>query len=279
MYNLGGPLVYLRVDSSVVASCQPYERWYDAVRTMKSEVMMARPSVKPQLVRDLVVRQFIATLQPADVLPSERSLAELFEVSRATVRTALKLLEDEGLLRSAPGVGTFVAAPHLSKAPVLMSFSDEIRARGWTPGSRLMDSRMETADFGIARNLGVEPGSKYYEINRVRLADDVPLAIERVQLPAWLLPDLLDHDLEGSLYGVLAEHYDVRISRHERRISAMNIDAETAQLFGVPERSAGLYVVQESYDQHSRKVEHGRSLYRGDRYDFFTVTHARLPTS
>jgi GntR family transcriptional regulator len=236
---------------------------------------MARPSVKPRKVRDLLVKHFMATMQPADVLPSERTLAELYEVSRATVRAALKLLEEEGLVRSAPGVGTFVAAPHLSKAPVLMSFTDEIRARGWTPSSRLIDSRLETADIGAAHDLSIEPGSKYYEITRLRLADGVPLSIERVRLPARYLPDLLDHDLTGSLYALLAEQYGVRVSRHERRISAMNMDAVSAAHFGVPERSAGLYVVQSGYDQHGRKVEHGRSLYRGDRYDFSAVAYAR----
>lgn len=237
---------------------------------------MARPSVKPRQVRDLIVSQFVTTLQPADVLPSERMLAELFGVSRSTVRAALKLLEDEGVLRSAPGIGTFVAAPHLSKAPVLMSFSEEVRARGWKPGSRLTDSSVGVADFGVAHNLSIEPGSTYYEINRVRLADDVPLAIERVRLPERYFPGLLDHDLEGSLYALLSEQYGVRVSRHERRISAMAVDAQTAQLLDVPERSAGLYVAQEGYDQHGRKVEHGQSLYRGDRYDFFTVSYAPL---
>ncbi|NED94209.1 GntR family transcriptional regulator [Phytoactinopolyspora alkaliphila] len=236
---------------------------------------MARPSVKPRQVRDLLVKQFIATLQPADVLPSERNLAELFGVSRVTVRAALKLLEDEGLLRSAPGVGTFVAAPHLSKAPVLKSFSEEIRERGWKPGSKLVESRTEQAGFGVAHDLSIEPGALYYEITRVRLADDVPLSIERIRVPADYFPGLLDHDLESSLYALFAREYGVRISRHERRISAMNIDAPTAELFGVPERAAGLYVVQSGYDQHGRKIEHGRSLYRGDRYDFTTVAYAQ----
>ncbi|WP_158542760.1 GntR family transcriptional regulator [Phytoactinopolyspora halophila] len=225
-------------------------------------------------MRDLLVKQFVATLQPADVLPSERNLAELFGVSRVTVRAALKLLEDEGVLRSAPGVGTFVAAPHVSTAPVLRSFSEEIRERGWTPGSKLMESHVDSADFVVAHDLSIEPGSRFYEITRLRLADDVPLSIERVRLPERYFPGLLEHDLEGSLYSLLAREYGVRISRHERRINAMNIDAQTAELFGVPDRAAGLYVVQSGYDQHGRKVEHGRSLYRGDRYDFSTVAYA-----
>ncbi|NEE03201.1 GntR family transcriptional regulator [Phytoactinopolyspora halotolerans] len=236
---------------------------------------MARPSVKSRQVRDLLVQQFIASRQPVDVLPSERSLAELFGVSRVTVRTALKMLEDEGLLRSAPGVGTFVAAPHVStKAPALKSFSEEIRERGWTPGSRLVETKVEAADFVVAHDLSIEPGTPYYEITRIRLADEVPLSIERVRLPEAYFPGLLEHDLTGSLYELLSTAYGVRVFRHERRISAMNVDAPTAELFGVAERAAGLYVVQTAFDQNGRKVEHGRSLYRGDRYDFNTVAYA-----
>ena len=236
---------------------------------------MARQSVKPREVRSLIESQFIATMQPADVLPSERNLAELFGVARVTVRGALKLLEADGLLRSAPGVGTFVAAPHVSNTPALSSFSQDVRARGWTPGSRVLDRRMATADIGVAHDLGVEPGAEYYELRRVRLADDVPLCVEHIQLPVALVPGLIDRPLDRSLYQVLTEHYGIRISRHDRRISATNLDAATAALLCVPERSAALYVTQQSYDQHGRRVECGRSLYRGDRYDFSTVTYAQ----
>ncbi|WP_165368246.1 GntR family transcriptional regulator [Phytoactinopolyspora endophytica] len=241
---------------------------------------MTRPSVKTRQVRDLLVKQFVAARQPADVLPSERNLAELFGVSRVTVRAALKILEEEGVLRSAPGVGTFVAAPHVStKAPVLRSFSEEIRERGWTPGSRMVESTVGEADFVVAHDLSIEPGERYYEITRVRLADDVPLSIERVRLPERYFPDLLGHDLTGSLYALLAGVYGVQVSRHERRISAMNVDAQTAELFGVADRAAGLYVVQTAFDQNGRKVEHGRSLYRGDRYDFSMVAYAQQDIS
>lgn len=235
---------------------------------------MARRAVKPQQVRALIEERFVTGVQPADVLPSERSLAELFGVSRATVRAAIRLLELDGLLRSAPGVGTFVAAPHVSKASVLSSFSQDIRSRGWKPSSRVVDRQLAVADVAVAHALGIEPGTEYYEITRVRLADDVPLGLERVQLPAGLVPGLIDLDLTGSLYETLAEHYDIRVSRHERRISAVNLDAAHARLLDTPERSAALYVIQSGYDQHTRRVEHGRSLYRGDRYDFSTVTYA-----
>ncbi|PRY00950.1 GntR family transcriptional regulator [Allonocardiopsis opalescens] len=238
---------------------------------------VARPSIKPHRVRRLLEEQLLSSLQPADVLPAERNLAERFGVSRMTIRGALKLLEDDGLVRTVPGVGTFVAAPHLSKAPILSSFSQDVRARGYLPGTRLIDTTARPADTDLALELAIEPGDEVYQLSRVRLADGVPICVERVRLPASVCAGLLDHDLEGSLYGLLAREFDVRIVRHDRRIRAVNVDPEHAELLHVHPRSAALFVEQTSYDQYDRRVESGRSVYRGDRYDFTTVT--RSPTA
>lgn len=232
---------------------------------------MARTAVKPQRVRAFIEQTYIATMQPADVLPSERTLAEVCGVARATVRAALKLLEQDGVVRSTPSIGTFVATPHLSNSAAPTSFSDDIRARGWVPGSRVIEATTVAIDAAGAHELGIEPGAECYEINRVRLADDVPLCVERICLPAALVPGLLDEPLDGSIYRLLHDHYDIGIVRHERRISAVNLDAEHSELLAVPERSAALYVTQRAYDQRGRRVEFGRSLYRGDRYDFAVV--------
>ncbi|GAA3756124.1 GntR family transcriptional regulator [Spinactinospora alkalitolerans] len=235
---------------------------------------MTRRAPKAEHVRSLIERDLIPLLGPADVLPAERLLAERFAVSRMTVRAALKLLEADGAVRSVPGVGTFAARPRVSKAPILSSFSEDAKARGYRPATRVIATGTVRADMAVALELGIEAGDEVHEVARVRLADDVPICVERVLLPAALLPGLLEHDLTGSLYALLAEAYGVRISRSDRRIRAVNIDREHADLLGVPHRSAALHVDQLSVDQHGRRVEHGRSLYRGDRYDFTTVTRA-----
>lgn len=232
---------------------------------------------KPQQVRTLIEERFIAVDRPAAVLPSERNLAEMFGVSRMTVRAGIKLLERDGLLRSVPGAGNMVLSPHLSKGTALTSFTEDARARGWVPGSRVLERTVLTADVEIAADLGIEPGDEVYEISRVRLADSVPLCVERVRLPAAYVPGLIGLDLEGSLYAVLASQFDVRISRHDRHISAVNVDEANAELLGVRARTAALLVAQIGYDQNGRRVERGRSLYRGDRYDFFTISFSDGP--
>lgn len=226
--------------------------------------------LKSEQVRRLIEERFISNNEPSAVLPSERNLAESLGVSRMTVRAGIKLLERDGLLRSIPGAGTVVIAPHMSKGAALTSFTEDARARGWVPGSRVIESFAEAADLETAADLGIEPGDQVYVISRVRLADDAPLCVERIQLPAAYVPGLIDLDLECSLYALLATRYDISISRHDRRIRAVNIDAANAELLGVQPRAATLYVAQLGYDQNGRAVERGQSVYRGDRYDFVT---------
>lgn len=225
---------------------------------------------KSEQVRRLIEERFISIDEPSAVLPSERHLAESLGVSRMTVRAGIKLLERDGLLRSIPGAGNVVIAPHMSKGTALTSFTEDARARGWVPGSRVLDRSTVAADLETAAELGIQPGDEVYDIGRIRLADDVPLCVERVRLPAAYVPGLIDLDLECSLYALLATRYDVRICRHDRHIRAVNIDPANAELLGVQPRAATLYVAQLGYDQNGRPVERGRSVYRGDRYDFVT---------
>lgn len=225
---------------------------------------------KPERVRRLIEEQYISIDQPSAVLPSERNLAESLGVSRMTVRAGIKLLERDGLLRSIPGAGNVVIAPHMSKGTALTSFTEDARARGWVPGSRVLERSTVAADLETAAELGIQPGDEVYDIGRVRLADDAPLCVERVRLPAAYVPGLIDLDLERSLYGLLASHYDIRICRHDRHIRAINLDDANAELLDVQPRAAALYVAQLGFDQNGRPVERGRSVYRGDRYDFVT---------
>lgn len=236
---------------------------------------MARTASKAQMIRTLIEGRFIAVPGPATVLPSERRLAEEFGVARMTVRAALKMLETDGLIRSAPGASYMVVPPQVSKGPTLSSFTQDAQARGWKPGSRVIERTTFEADVRLAATFGIEPGDAVYQIGRVRTADDTPLSYERVCLPAAFVPGLIDEDLSGSLHQLLNDRYNVRITRHERTITAVNVDAGQAELLGVEEGAAALCVPHIGYDQNGRRVEQVHALYRGDRYEFSSVTYLR----
>ncbi|GAA1291528.1 GntR family transcriptional regulator [Brachybacterium sp. JB7] len=240
-----------------------------------------RPARIAHEVRDAIEARYIAGSEPSSVLPSERRLAAEFGVARATIRAALAMLREQQQIRSGPGAPPVVVDPRLTKAPQLTSFTQDALARGWHPSSRLLEAVDEEADVSIARDLGIAPGSAVHRVRRLRLADRSPMALEEVWLPQEIFPDLLSHDLTGSLYDLFDQRYGTVVYRHDRRISAVSVDALHADLLEIPLGSAALFATQIGYDRHGRRLELGRSVYRGDRFDFTTVTFAarRSPPS
>lgn len=233
-----------------------------------------RPARIAHEVRDAIEARYIVGSEPASVLPSERRLAEELGVARATVRAALAMLREQQQIRSGGGGPSMVVDPRLTKAPRLSSFTQDALARGWQPSSRVLEAVEETADVTVARDLGITPGAGVIRIRRLRLADRSPMAIEEVWLSEELFPGLLSEDLDGSLYERLETRFGVTVYRHDRRISAISVDVAHAELLDIPLGAAALFATQIGFDWRGRRLELGRSIYRGDRFDFTTVTFA-----
>ena len=136
-------------------------------------------------VRDSIAQDIAAGLTaPGDRLPSERDLCERLNVSRLTLRRALKLLVDDGLLESAPGRGWFVPGGPISEpANVLLSFSDMARARGLTPSASVLSTEVRSAGLDEAEVLMVAPGSDLFEIRRLRRLDGAATSIDHSRIP------------------------------------------------------------------------------------------------
>jgi DNA-binding GntR family transcriptional regulator len=210
----------------------------------------------------------VSMMQPGDRLPKERELAERFAVSRMTIRQALSVLADQGRVYSVRGHGTYVAEPHVAKDQTLASFTEDMIARGFTPGSRLLSASEVPVPADVARALELPEGAPAFRIERLRLADDVPMCLETVHLPARLFPRLLDSDLTGSLYALLGARYRTTVARADQRFSAVRLTRRQSDLLGVPAGSAALVMKRIGVDTRGRLVEHGESIYRNDRYEF-----------
>jgi GntR family transcriptional regulator len=222
-------------------------------------------------LRQVLQQEIAERLKPHEMLPPERELAARFKVSRMTIRQALRSLADDGLIYAVRGVGTFVTEPKVSKDLALSSFSEDMRARGLRPGSRLISAEVLDADAAVAKDLGIEPGSPAFRIERLRTADDVPVAHEQAVLPARLFPRLLDQDLDGSLYELMERRFRIRVDRAQQTTRAVNLGKRLADLLAVPPRTAALHVRRIGIDSQGRVVERTDTLYRGDRYDFSAV--------
>lgn len=208
----------------------------------------------------------IETLEPGSGVPTERELALQLGTSRTTVRQALMELVVEGRLVRRQGSGTYVADAKIMWPLHLRSFTEQAAANGLTATSRLLDSRRGKADAETAERLAVSPGAPVYQLDRLRLADDWPVAVETSLLSAERFPNLprLLRRTQ-SLHALLAEEFGIRLRRGEEFIDTAPASPRDAALLQTDTGSPMLVVQRRSFDGDGTPVEWGTSWFRGDR--------------
>lgn len=227
-----------------------------------------------QVKRQLL--ELIETMPAGSPVPPERALAQRFSTSRTTVRQALTEMVVEGWLLRIQGKGTFVAKPKVTQVLHLTSYTQEMRSHGLHPATRILDVSYVNADERLAELLAIRPGGRVLRIERLRMANSEPMAVETAHLAARRFPGLRRQlDRYASLYEALASAYGVHLAEAEATIETVLATPEDARLLGI---DVGLPLVlhsQHSFDSDGHPVEWVRSLYRGDRYKF--VTRLRPP--
>src|SRR6266571_6118621 len=159
------------------------------------------------------VLELIEERRVGDAIPSERRLSAEYGMSRLTVRAALDELVREGYLVRRHGSGTFVGEPKIAQQLTLTSFTEDMRRRGMVADSRTISLENVHAGPQVGRALHVSPGARVFRIRRLRLADDVPMALETLHVPVSLVPGLTAAQLEhGSWYELLEDRYNVVIA-------------------------------------------------------------------
>lgn len=203
-------------------------------------------------------------------LPSERDLCEKFGVSRTTVRQAINEMIHEGLVYSRPGKGTFVSEPKINQQlRNLTGFSQDVLERGGSPSSQVLEARLIPATPDLAERLQVTLDSELVLLARLRLANDVPLAIETSYLNHAFCPGILSYDFaHGSLYRVLQTEYQLRLVRAEQTIEAGLGNAQELQLLKMHPPAAVLKMERLTTTDQDDRLEYTVSVYRGDRYKF-----------
>jgi len=213
------------------------------------------------------VLELIETLQVGDAIPSERSLSHELGVSRLTLRAALDDLVREGRLTRRRGSGTFVAEPKVAKGMTITSFSDDMRLRGLTPGSRTLEFRTIPAGARLGRILHVSPSEPVLSVKRLRLADGEPMALELLHVPESLFRGLTGRDLEeSSFYDLMVSRYGIEILGGTQTVEPTVTNEEESAALGVPLHSPALLFERVTHSATGEIVEFTSSIYRGDRY-------------
>jgi GntR family transcriptional regulator len=223
------------------------------------------------------IRQDLATaigdgrLKPGDAVPSERMLCERYGVSRMTARQALRTLVSDGVLYQVKGIGTFVAHPPLRKALTrLNGFSEDMVQRGYQPSARVLVQEVADAGERVARGLRIAPNDPVFHLRRLRLADDEPLALEDVHLPAQLVSSIVHEDFEReSLYDLLATRCRLHLARTEEEIRAVTAGDEDADLLGMARGDPLLVMERLSFTASGVALELGQCSYRADKYSLY----------
>jgi len=216
------------------------------------------------------IRRQIETdqLKAGAAVPSERELAEVCKVSRMTARQALNALKSEGYVYQERGIGTFVSKRKLDiHTRNLIGFTEEMRGRGFMPSTKILLSRRENAPQEVAQQLGIDAEDEVFHFQRLRLADNLPLAFEDAYLPVKRFPDLDEKNLEKeSLYKILENDYGIVMHHAEEILEATCASKEIARALAIKPKSALLIVHRVVFSESNLVVESVRTFYRADRY-------------
>ncbi|WP_419993386.1 GntR family transcriptional regulator [Streptomyces boninensis] len=208
-------------------------------------------------------------------LSNEIMLADQFGLSRPTMRQAMQHLVDKGLLVRKRGVGTQVVANRIRRHLEFSSLYDDLERDARRPRTKVLSYGLKPADAEAAAALRVEEGADVLAIERLRFADDEPIALLRNQLPAARGARMSADDLaETGLYQLLRQS-GVELSTADQTIGARRATAAEAALLEEKRGGTVLTMTRLAYDTAGAPVEYGTHVYRASRYSFATTVSAR----
>ena len=219
-----------------------------------------------KLIRDGIIK-------PGEQLPSEKELEEQFNISRITIRRALQELVAEDKIARFPGKGSFVLQPKIEPLTALTSFSENMRARGFEPTYRNTIVRIVKAPPKAAQFFQYHNDEKVLNVNRLLLADDIPMAIQEAYLPTSIyeaVPRLFVPEVLNviSMYATLELQVGIKLVRAEEFVEAsLATEAEAKQL-SIKRGDLVLVVTRLTRAENDRPIEFVKLVFRADRYRY-----------
>ncbi|MFC3928919.1 GntR family transcriptional regulator [Streptococcus caprae] len=202
-------------------------------------------------------------------LPSERDMADEFAVSRMTLRQAVTLLVEEGVLERRIGSGTYVASRRVQeKMRGTTSFTEIVNSQGKTPSSKLISYQRQLASETECQNLQLESKEYVIRMERIRYADNLPLVYEVASIPEKLIRNFNKTEITEHFFQTMRGH-GYEIGKSQQTIYAKSASERVANYLEINKGHAILALTQISYLSDGLPFEYVRSQYVGDRFEFY----------
>lgn len=221
-------------------------------------------------IRDQIKRDIdLEIWKIGERLPSERDLADEFEVSRMTLRQAISLLVEEGVLERRIGSGTFVASTRVQeKMRGTTSFTEIIKAQGKEPSSQLISYRRTIPNEQEVEKLGIQKTDNIVRMERVRYADKVPVVYEVASIPEKFIKTFNKEEVTQHFFQTLQKN-GYKIGKSHQTIYARLAKEKIAQYLEIQKGQAILGLTQVSYFDDGTAFEYVKSQYVGERFEFY----------
>ncbi|HIT05718.1 MAG TPA: GntR family transcriptional regulator [Candidatus Scybalocola faecipullorum] len=223
-------------------------------------------------LKDLILKEIEeGRLKPNQKIPTELELSERYQISRMTVRKSLAQLVDEGILAKKQGKGTFVQEPKMTEdlsSP--NSFTNLCKRNGKVPGGRTLKFILEEATDRDMKELKLEPGEQVIRVERLRLADNMPVMLENLYFPGHLKNILVENLDDTSLYQILHDKYGLVTGNSVMEFEISEANSYEAALMEIRAGSPLLLVREIVYDQYGQPLHRTKSLLRGDKFKYIS---------
>jgi GntR family transcriptional regulator len=233
-----------------------------------------------QIEQALLESMASGVFQPGKRLPPEEALVGQFAVSRTTIRTAIQSLVARGRVEIRRGKGTFVIEPTIAQELIeLTGFVEDRENVGAPATARVLDRRLVAASETVSRQLALQRGTIVARIQRVRLADDVPLSFDETYLLQELGERIMADDLQSQpIVSLLEQQYATPLLEAEYRLAAVASHGTVARALGIGPGSPIFLIERTTYSDDRRPVGYERLYYRGDHIRLVTRLMRRQPS-
>lgn len=237
--------------------------------------MKEKQNKNEQIKADICGQILTGALSPGQAIDTDAALGQRYGVSRMTVRKAVDELVLEGYLTRIYKKGAFVnRRPRFDGFRFGLGYSGEMRKRGLQPASRDVRVRLEQPSQREMEDLQLMPMHQVWHVNRLRLADDMPIAYEDSYFPFPLIAALTVEDAYGSIEAILQQRYGFYFHYADQWIDAVSADAELARMLQVPIGAPLVRMFSISYLANGTPFNSGSCIYRTDDFKLIQTVHA-----